>query len=358
MVLLDDERGASPAADQPVSQERRNEYNQALVFMLAKVRCRGHALSCFLDELPAELIPGAARRDAAATAAGELVVHSSFRYEPRGELPTELRRRPPTMDGFVRRVPLAWIQDPGTEVWAPFWVRGEWAEVCEALRPGEPAPPDLPRRVRDTLARVGVLVPPLGEHSRREAWERIAREAAAQYQQHGYAIVRSLIDPVHVGAMRRYYRALIAGGQLPVGDDQVAERYRLNSEPVAMFFHPQLVSLVNRIAGEPVKTSYLYFASYPAGSLLPRHTDRLQCEFSISLQVDYTPEPDGPCGWPLYLDHPDLPDGPVAADLGLGDAVFYRGRKLFHHRDRLPDGHQSSSLFFHYVREDFAGDTF
>jgi hypothetical protein len=158
--------------------------------------------------------------------------------------------------------------------------------------------------------------------------------------------------------LRRYYRALVASGRLPRGDDQVAERYRVHSEPVAMFFHPQLADLMSRIAGEPVRPSYLYFASYPAGSALPRHVDRLQCEFSMSLLIDYSPEPDGACGWPLFLEDPALPDSAVAADLGLGDAVFYRGRQLVHYRDPLTEGHVSSSLFLHYVREDFVGDTF
>jgi len=261
------------------------------------------------------------------------------------------------MDGLLRGVPLAWIEDSGTGVWAPFWARGEWVEALASLRPGQPAPPALPPPVRQTLAGANVLVPPGAERERRGAWERICRDAAAQFQRQGYAIVRDLIHPIHIGALRRYYRALVAGGRLP-RDDQVAERYRLHSEPVALFFHPQLASLMGRIAAEPVKPSYLYFASYPSGSALPRHVDRLQCEFSMSLLVDYSPNPDGPCGWPLFLEHPDLPEGIATADLGVGDAVLYRGRQLVHYRDRLPEGHQSSSLFFHYVREDFVGDTF
>lgn len=358
MVHLDDENGLGPGKP-AIGQERRNDLNKALHLMLAKMRCREHALSCFLDDPPSELIPRQADHGTAASwAGGELVVNSSFRYEPRGELPAEIRQRAPLMDGFLPGFPLAWIEDSGTDVWAPFWVRGEWVEVLESLRPGQPAPAALPSRVRRALARVNVLVAPGSEGERRAAWERICRAAGAQFQTQGYAVVRDVIHPVHVGALRRYYRALVAGGRLPRGDDQVAERYRLHSEPVAMFFHPQLASLVSRIAGEPVKPSYLYFACYPSGSVLPRHTDRLQCEFSISLLVDYSPEPDGPCGWPLFLEHPSLPGGGAAVDLGIGDAVFYRGRQLAHYRDRLPDGHQSSSLFFHYVREDFAGDTF
>src|SRR5262249_41280535 len=39
--------------------------------------------------------------------------------------------------------------------------------------------------------------------------------------------------------------------------------------------------------------------------------------------VDYTPDPDGQCGWPIFLEHPPLPGGPVAAALGIGDAAFY-----------------------------------
>jgi hypothetical protein len=53
-----------------------------------------------------------------------------------------------------------------------------------------------------------------------------------------------------------------------------------------------------------------------------------------------------------------VPGGVVGADLGVGDAVLYRGRQLAHYRDPLPAGHQSSSIFFHYLREDFVGDTF
>jgi len=360
VVPVDDEGGsATPAGPPPISQERRNDLNRALHLMLAKMRCRGHTLSCFLDEPLSDLIPRQAHRgNAASCADSELIVNTTFRYEPTGEPPPEIRQRPPLMDGLLRGVPLAWVEDAGKGMWVPFWARGEWVDALESLRPGEPAPAGLPQPVRRMLARAHVLVPPGSELERRSAWETICRDAGAQFRTQGYAVVRDVIHPVHLGALRRYYRGLVAGGQLPRGDDQVAERYRLNSEPVATFFHPQLASLVSRIAGEPVKPSYLYFASYPSGSELPRHTDRLQCEFSISLLIDYAPEPDGPCGWPLFLETPDAAGGVAAADLGLGDAVFYRGRQLAHYRDRLPDGHQSSSLFFHYVRQDFAGDTF
>jgi hypothetical protein len=340
-------------------QDRRNEYNRALYILLAKLRCRGQALSCFLDEQPSELIPRHARHVIDERGLERsLVVNSSFRYAPRGEPPPELRDRAPLVDGFLKGFPLAWIENAGAGIWTPFWARNEWVPALESLRADQPVPPTLPRHMQQTLAAVNVLVPPEREQEQRRTWERIVQEAETQFRTLGYAVVRDLISPVFLGAMRHYYRALVAGGRLPRGDDQVAERYRLHSEPVAMFFHGQLSRLVGQIAGEPVKPSYLYFASYPSGSALPKHVDRIQCEFSISLLIDYSPDPSGPCGWPLFLEHADLPGGVVSADLGIGDAVFYRGRRLAHYRDRLPEGHQSSSIFLHYLRQDYIGDTF
>ena len=340
-------------------RQRRDDLLRSVYFLRAKAFCRGYSLSCFLDEQPSDLVPRPARDDVAARDPdGDLVVNSSFRFEPGGASPPELLHRLPPLDGLLRGFPLAWIEDPGTGIWAPFWARGEWVDVLRSLHAGRRAPSGLRPNVRHALAVAHVLVPPDYEQGRRATWEGIRRDAGAQFKTHGYAIVRNLIHPVHIAAMRRYYRALVASGRLPVGDKQVAERHRLNSEPVGMFFHPQLVDLVSRIAGEPVKPSYVYFASYPPGSALPRHVDREQCEFSISLLVDYSPEPEGPCGWPLFLEDSDQPENRAAADLGVGDVVFYRGRQLVHYRDRLPDGHRSSSLFFHYLPRDHVGNSF
>jgi hypothetical protein len=321
----------------------------------AKAFCRGYALSCFLDEPPWELMPRWAHVDIPSPVPDrELVVNSTFRYEPEGGPPAELLA---PLHGLLRGFPLAWIANAGTGIWTPFWGRGEWIEVLQALHPGRPAPPDLSPLMRHMLATARILVPPGYVEEEQAAWEAMCRETAALFRAHGYAIVRGLVHPLHVAAMRRHYRALLASGRLPTGDSQVKDRQRLHSEPVGMFFHVQMVDLVGRIVGEAVKPAYVFFASYPPGSTLPRHVDRIECEFSISFLVDYIPEPDGPCGWPLFLAHPDIPEGVAAADLRIGDAVFYRGRELAHYRDRLPERHRSSSLFFHYLRSDYPGNT-
>jgi hypothetical protein len=167
-------------------------------------------------------------------------------------------------------------------------------------------------------------------------------------------VVRDLINPLQLGALRWHYRALLAGGNVPRGD-WIEERYGLHSEMMASFLHVQLHGLISQIADEPVKPSFVYFGSYRPGAVLPRHVDRPQCQFSMSLLVDYSPEPDGPCGWPLYLENPQAPQAMLAADLALGDGAVYRGQEVFHYRDALPEGHQATLLFLNYVRKDFAG---
>jgi hypothetical protein len=340
-------------------RERRNAVMRSVYWLRAKARCRTHRLSCFLDQPPLELLPRAARPVAAGgPGAASLVVSAGYRYQGGPEPPEEIGRRGGPRDGLLAEQPVAWLQEPGRDLWTPFWAPAGWAEVLRSLRPGSPAPPELSPEIRDALARAGILVAPEAGDARRLAWAATCDAAGRQFRTARYAIVRGLLHPLHVAAMRRYYRALLADARLPLGDPQVAERYRLHSEPVGSFWLPQLGGVMARLAGEPVTPTYVYFAAYQPGSVLPPHQDREQCEFSISLLVDYEPDPAGASGWPLFLQDPAAPDAVTAADLGPGDAVFYRGRELVHYRTALPAGHRSTSLFFHYVRPDFAGDLF
>jgi hypothetical protein len=109
---------------------------------------------------------------------------------------------------------------------------------------------------------------------------------------------------------------------------------------------------MEQVAGVRVKSSYTYTAVYVAGAELPKHIDRAQCEFSVSLAVDFEPEPSGPTLWPLCLESRGRV---VRVFQSLGDGLFYRGRILPHFRSPLPAGCRSTSVFLHYVDARFTG---
>ena len=176
--------------------------------------------------------------------------------------------------------------------------------------------------------------------------------AAALFQKKGYALLSGLIHPFHVAALRRYYRYQIRSGAIQLGDGQSPLRYRAHNEPVARFFHHQIAATLSAVAGEPLKPSYVYLASYLAGAELKKHLDREQCEFSITFCLDFSPEPELAAPWPISL---DTPAGTVTVYQALGDGLAYRGTRLPHYRSKLGQGHTSTSIFFHYVRQGFSG---
>ena len=96
-----------------------------------------------------------------------------------------------------------------------------------------------------------------------------------------------------------------------------------------------------------LKPSYCIVATYPRGASLPKHVDRPQCAFTLSVLVDYDGLADGDdAPWPLEL---DLADGTThAATWGAGDGLLYRGADLPHARGPLPTA-SATYLFFHWV---------
>jgi hypothetical protein len=281
----------------------------------------------------------------------QLFVNSECVFTRDGELPGQFSGTPRLFSNFDLHGALVWVRDPGPGTTVPFSLGPELATVFRTVRPGEPAT-ELPAQWRSVLRMTDVLVP---ENFKTEAcsrWAEKVSSSASAFRQRKYAPVAGLIHPFHLAALRRYYRALIRTRKMPLGDGQTSRRYFAHNEPVARFFHHQLTNTVASIAGEPVKPSYVYVASYQSGAELDKHTDRAQCEFSISLCLDYWPEPRNETPWPLNLQRDSVR---VTVFQGIGDGLLYRGRELPHWRDRLPEGHMSTSIFFHYVPADFAG---
>jgi hypothetical protein len=312
---------------------------------------------CLLDELPLHLIP-------------QRILKSLRLHEDRdqtlylnpdcilctdGQLPDELAFQKELLSGFVLQGTMAWVRNPATENLLPFWLGPQLERVAQALRPNEPVSSSVPTSERCILTAAGILVP----HDRKDRTAQrdhergaMVRKAAAFFREKGYAPLGELIHPFHIAALRRYYRYLIRTGAIRLGDGQSPRRYVAYNEPVARFFHQDIAPTLSAVAGEALKPSYVYMASYLSGAELKKHTDREQCEFSVTLCLDFSPEPALETPWPIQL---DTPTSTLTVYQALGDGLAYRGTRIPHYRSALGEGQTSTSIFFHYVGADFAG---
>lgn len=173
-----------------------------------------------------------------------------------------------------------------------------------------------------------------------------------QFAREGYYQMPALIATVDLLNLRKHHRMLVAGGVMRFGDSQSSRRWVLHNERVARLLQHMITPVMSSIADVEVKPSYTYTASYEEGAELPRHVDRAQCQYSVSICIDFEPEPDGPTQWPLWL---ETRVGPVPIYQALGDGLFYKGCELEHYRTRLPPGCRSTSVFLHYVDTTFSG---
>jgi hypothetical protein len=305
---------------------------------------------CLLDDLPLHLLPQRSAGLLRQEAQGPLFLNPDCLIRPANRLPDELSSQLGLLSNFALRGMIAWTRHRATGSLLPFWLGPEMESALRSLKSGDDARGLLPQQDCRILLASGILnqgIPPLPRESP-ESHEKLRKI----FREQNYVTFPALIHPFHVAALRRYYRCQLRKGLIQQRDPQCPQRLVAHNEPVARFFHHQLTKIVGAIAGEPVKPSYVYFASYQAGAELSKHTDREQCEFSISLCLDFSPDPEGATPWPLYL---ETPGGQTKVHQVLGEGLFYRGTRVPHYRHPLSEGLTSTSIFFHYVSASFAG---
>jgi hypothetical protein len=306
---------------------------------------------CLLGELPLHLLP---RRELAALRDNPpvqpLVLNPECIFCRSGELPSALSSQERLLTGFALQGSVAWVPSASGSL-LPFWLGPRLDTFVQGLRKGEPIFP-MDRDSCRPLLKAGILSPTDGAAEQNKGIGAILAKLALSFRTSGYTPLSDLIHPFHIAALRRYYRCLIRGGALPLGDGQSARRYVAYNDPVARFFHRQICATLSAVAGEELKPSYVYLASYLSGAELKKHTDRAQCEYSVTLCLDFSPEPQLETPWPIRL---DTPSGTTTVYQAIGDGLAYRGTRLPHYRDALGAGQTSTSIFFHYVPAEFSG---
>lgn len=201
----------------------------------------------------------------------------------------------------------------------------------------------------------------------RPALQAAAATHRASLRTKGYAVVGPVYEPAVLSTLLEHYQGLISSGALSFSDPQ-SKRYVARNEKVSRLIHEDLMTLISLIVGRRVKPTYTYFSGYVEGSVLPLHTDRADCEYTVSFLLERAPRG---LAWPIYLERsvtPGLAPGPkrhmvskaacmdsttdacIQLDCDENAFMIFKGRHHAHFREALVGNH-SYTLLLHYVHD-------
>jgi hypothetical protein len=310
--------------------------------------------ACFLHEQSPPLLPNSAgRTQQPALDPKMLVISKRIQIQLESESPPGLEETFPHCERFLAGYPLLWARHPGTKILAPYWLDNAYLKLIRGLMANQISPTELEPLVLATLTNAKVLVSADSEESESKAWTETLAKLRTRLQAEQYAVVRDIIDPLQIAALRKYFRTLDHKNFLIPDLQGGSVRYALHNETVAQFIHHQLSNLVRIITGEAVMPSYSFLSVYKTGSFLAKHSDRAQCAWNLSLLIDTDPEKEPGDSWPIFL---EVGSQIKEVRLEMGAGLLYRGTAVPHWREALGEGEANTLILCHFVREDFAGD--
>ena len=305
--------------------------------------------ACDTGALPRDLVPVRARHRHVEPQ-GPLVVNPTFQLLPEG--PTrEMRGRFDLANPF--RTDRVWFSIADGVASPTFYSAAEADRAVLAhLTPRAPAPAALPAPLRAALVEAGALQSAASVEAHDQSRRQQVEHDRATLQARRWVLLEEVIPPAQIASLRRYYRDLIGEGFIRFADPEWPNRFFASREPLTYFFQQQLTDLISDIAGEPLKPSFSFLASYRPGAELKPHRDREQCYYAMSVLLDHG-QPDDVSNWPIYMQAPGEKSG-EAVRAALGDGVLYFGEEVVHYRHPLTDGY-STLWFLFWVPQDFAG---
>jgi hypothetical protein len=179
-----------------------------------------------------------------------------------------------------------------------------------------------------------------------EPFEAAIRHANGRFRACGFATLPTTLGTRQLLSLSQYYSCLVDQGWLHLGDAQ-SHRFWSHNDAISRVLQARYRPLIQQIVGRAIRPSYTYLIHYLPGATLPRHIDREQCQYTVSMLIDCDSDLSGRSRWPLIL-HPDgQPDFRIQQY--PGDIAIYRGPLIPHSRPTMSEGSFSTSVLLHYV---------
>lgn len=169
----------------------------------------------------------------------------------------------------------------------------------------------------------------------------------------GYTVLRKAVPPLFCRFVAEQYNMMLSNDMIPYDEKHgergnleygVEQSYYAYALPVTEALLTMLLPTVAKEIGAELLPTYSYSRVYLKGAQLKRHTDRPNCEVSVTLAVaGQAARP-----WPIFLQSKDGQTVEVA--LEAGDMLIYAGPDMPHWREPF-DGDWQLQVFLHYVRK-------
>ena len=153
------------------------------------------------------------------------------------------------------------------------------------------------------------------------------------------------------------YKNALKDNVFPLGDYQ-SKRYKSNNEAAARILHYELLPLIEKITGNKLNPTYTYTSFYVKGADLPPHTDRCECEFTVSFIIDKPKD----ANWNIYVDPKKQPrknigqckplslkEECIAVDCNTNGLMIFQGEDHCHFREKLEFDYYNI-LLLHYCK--------
>ena len=164
-------------------------------------------------------------------------------------------------------------------------------------------------------------------------------------------VVNNILNKDLLSLLQKYYRETINNKVWALGDRQ-SNRYKAHNEPMSRFIHYDILPLIEKITNKKLKPTYTYLSAYVKDANLPPHTDRAECEYTVSFIVDKPEE----SNWNIYVHKfkkvKDICEKPAledceALDCNTGGLMLFQGINHIHFREKLEYDYYNI-LLLHY----------
>ena len=163
-----------------------------------------------------------------------------------------------------------------------------------------------------------------------------------QFQSQGFEKWEGYLPSMFSNYLRSYFTLRVENDPSLSGDPQAPNSHCVYGDPAFDMVMALSTGDIGKIVGKRLIPQYTYARIYKKGSDLKIHSDRPECQYSVTLSLggDYEKP------WPIWIK--DYAGKRHEVPLDEGDMVIYHGTELEHWRDKF-EGNMQYQLFMHYV---------